>query len=119
MGAGVAVSPAETVTLPTRLADADTADSADQAEYQRTFNRPTGLDQATDVSLVLEHIRGRDVLVALNGDSLDNPDFVDGELRYVIRHRLQPQNSLVIRLSSTPANSGTAGILGEVRLEIR
>jgi hypothetical protein len=117
------------ITMPADEGAVRDADSCGRVSYCRRFGRPTGLDAADRVELVIDR---DDVLgcAALNGQALG--EIADGgqPWRCDITARLQPRNELVIEVelpprtasSVSPARPGRDCLpgdpIGGVRLEI-
>ncbi len=104
-------------------------DSRGRVSYRRRFGRPTGLDAADRVELVIARVDAFGC-AALNGQELGEIAAGGPPWRCDITARLQPRNELVIEValpprtasSVSPARPGRdclpGGLIGEVRLEI-
>jgi len=87
--------------------------------YRRHFNGPSGIDERTEVVLVVQSFTG-DAIVHLNGDRLGETDGSAGPVRFSIKQRLKLHNEIWIDVrnvaehhSSTPPE-----LPFEVQLEI-
>ena len=114
----------EKVIMPISVAD-DLGDSfRGRVEYQRFFNRPTGIEASTKLHLALDRVVGADLEVKLNNELLGEFDHQNDRVCFEIGSRLQKRNDLRVRLSTLPSDvesSSTkqvSGLVGEVRLEI-
>ncbi len=91
---------------------------------ERSFGRPTGLDESQQVWLVVEapHQHGS---ITLNESPLGKFQAGDPSFSAPIRFVMQARNCLQIQVefsddsSRRSANTAANGLLGEVRLEIR
>lgn len=99
-----------------------------RVQYQRFFNKPTGIDSETPISIAFEKVVGN-ATVSLNGKELGRIDWpakhTDLHEKFVVRGLLQSRNDLVVEISSLPVEARSddgeplaGGLVGEVRLEI-
>jgi beta-galactosidase/beta-glucuronidase len=105
------------------------ADFRGRVSYRRRFGRPTGLDAADRVELVIDCV-GAFGCVALNGQELGEIAAGGSPWRCDITARLQPRNELAIEVELPqlaadgpslvrPGRDGLpGGLIGEVRLEM-
>ena len=73
------------------------------AEYTRNFNRPTGLDDSTRVSLRIESWSGTLNSISFNHEALaigNSPLLID------ITRKLRPHNQLRIRIANNDQSAG-------------
>jgi hypothetical protein len=105
--------PARRFVPPARLRDAGLADFAGRVRLVRPFGYPGRIDSYEHVWLTFADIAGRadirlnDALVATA---------VAGTCEFEVTPQLAPRNRLEVMLD---ADSGDAGLLGEIALEIR
>ena len=83
--------------------------------YERSFNCPTGLDQSSRVRLRIQSMRGKQVQIGLNGQSLVESEIssLTFPMELTITDHLQPSNRLELQLSGKGAR-----LDGEVVLRI-
>jgi beta-galactosidase/beta-glucuronidase len=105
------------------------ADFRGRVSYNRTFNRPTGLEEGQRVDLVVEQVDAFGA-VTLNGQPLGEVRLADAAARFIITSLLQPHNELAIEVELPRLTADSAplprpgrehfpgGLIGEVRLEI-
>lgn len=89
--------------------------SADTVHYRRNFNRPSGLDDSTSVSVCIASWCGDELLLVLNGIELRQtrafgPMIVDAT------DALAASNVLEVKITGIPNDS--MGLTGEVSLQI-
>lgn len=102
------------VQMPCNLAEIVETEFRGTVRFSRRFNRPTGLDEATRVWLVLED--DFEPQVTLNGQTLVPPATQNVPTRLDITSRLQSHNILVLE-TSLDQNPRPLQI-GHVRIEI-
>ena len=110
--------PPKKITMPSGWAEDVGADFAGTIEYQRFFNRPTGIDNTTSLRLRFKQVIGQ-ATVSLNSELLstesseqDQPNHLSCDLT----GKLYKRNDLRVRIVSAGAADG--GLVGEVQLEI-
>jgi hypothetical protein len=86
-----------TVQMPCNVAEIVETEFRGTVRFSRRFNRPTGLDEATRVWLVLEDDFESQVI--LNGQVLVPPGTQNGPARLNITSLLQPHNLVVLELN--------------------
>ena len=109
--------PSKTITMPGGWA-ADLGERFEgTVEYQRFFNRPTGIDDSTPIRITFAEIVGQ-ATVWLNSEQLPDGSTVADPNRYSfdISGQLEKRNELRVRIASNGEVDG--GLVGEVRLEI-
>ena len=105
--------------------------AGDTLTYQRSFNRPTGLDAASTVSLVIGGYLGGSMDISLNGETLarvvspiESADTGGrahtgepaGPLEIDIGADLQATNRLALQIKAD--SSGNARLVGGVSIQI-
>ena len=117
------------IVMPAHWGPTLGADFRGRVSYRRRFGRPTGLDAADRVDLVIDRVDAFGC-AALNGQELGEIAAGGHVWRCDITARLRPRNELVVEVelpqlaagSPSPARPGRedlpGGLVGEVRLEI-
>ena len=118
----------KTVDMPSSWVDDLGPMFQGRVQYQRFFNKPTGIKQETSIALAFERVVGY-AAVWMNGKELGRIDWpalrTDLHEKFDITGQLQNRNEIVVEVTSLPldvlADWGeelAGGLVGEVRLEI-
>lgn len=112
--------PPKTVTMPGGWLDDLGVNFAGTVEYQRFFNRPTGIDETTTLRLAFTKILGQ-ATISLNSKQLtatETPGDIDNanSLSCDVTGLLESRNDLRVRIVS--AREADGGLVGEVQLKI-
>ena len=89
--------------------------AGNRAVYSRSFNRPTSIDESTDVTLVVESWNADSGSVRVNGKQLESTNSTDFPRRLSLRGHLQATNRIELILQSTETG---LSLNGAVSLEI-
>lgn len=125
-----------TIRMPSSWSEDLGADFVGVVCYERMFNRPTGIDDSTDIRLRLLEVVGKLSTVRLNGEILGRIQWPDATIELDLAGKLKRRNQLVIeieslldgdeessRLKRQPDSAShelrSQGLVGEVHLEIR
>lgn len=118
-----------TVRMPVSWGNDLGEDFRGKVRYRRMFNRPTGIDELTDIRLRFERLVGNAVIL-LNQKQLGAIQWPDVTGQFAINGLLEPRNQLDVEIEAVACsveklagetNEATCwepGLVGEVRLEI-
>lgn len=110
----------EIVTIPSSVIDDVGPAFRGCVEYQRFFNRPTGIQETTALRLVMTQVLATHINVRLNDSELEDRIIADpeaGSFSVDVKGYLKSRNDLRVRIEIQP-NYGASGLVGVVQLEI-
>ncbi len=106
--------PVKTITMPNSWAEDLGADFVGAVEYQRFFNCPTGIDEATSIQLAFTEIKGQ-ATIWLNSEQLPTTDIAP-VVSCDVTGQLKRRNELRVQIVAIGEPDG--GMVGEVQLKI-
>lgn len=84
-----------------------TVDAGTVVQYQRSFNRPTGLGPDDTIWILIESYRAQSIEVRLNDHPLDQTEHTaDGSVRVNVTNHLAPSNRLELQLTADAIQPG-------------